>query len=84
VNVGSDRIIELAMVKVQPSGSKDVKTYRINPTIPIPAEATAVHGISDSDVKNEPPFTALAKDIHAFLGGCDLAVIIQTSLTYPS
>lgn len=73
VNVGTDRIVEIAMVKVQPSGSNDNRTYRINPTIPIPPETTAIHGISDDDVKDSPTFAQLAQDINAFLGGCDLA-----------
>ena len=61
------------MVKVHPSGSLDSRTYRLNPTIPIPAESTAVHGISNEDVKDAPVFAAVAQDINAFLGGCDLA-----------
>ena len=73
VNVGSDRIIEIGMVKVHPSGSRDVRTHRINPTIPIPAESSAVHGITDADVKDAPTFASLAQEIFAFLGGSDLA-----------
>ena len=49
------------MVKVEPDGSKQVKTRRINPERPIPAEATAVLGITDEDVKGEPTFKQIAK-----------------------
>lgn len=73
VNVGTDRIIELAMLKAYPGGKVESKCYRINPTIPIPAEATRVHHISDDDVKNEPTFAQLARELNAFMAGCDLA-----------
>jgi DNA polymerase-3 subunit epsilon len=73
VNVGSDRIVEMAMVKLHPSGERKTWSFRVNPTIPIPAESTAVHGISDDDVRNEPTFAAMAQEILAFLGGSDLA-----------
>ena len=56
VDTAHDRIVEISMVKVDPDGTKQVKTRRINPEMPIPAEATAVHGISDEDVKDEPTF----------------------------
>ncbi len=72
VNVGADRIVEIALLKIYPNGNKDSKTMRINPTIPIPAEASKVHGIYDKDVQDCPTFNDVARDINAFLGGCDL------------
>ena len=71
VDTSKDRIVEISMIKVMPDGSKDVKTRRVNPEIPIPAEATAVHGITDEDVKNEPTFRQLAKSLAQFIQGCD-------------
>ena len=71
VDTSKDRIVEISMIKVMPDGSKDVKTRRINPEMPIPAEATAVHGITDEDVKNEPTFRQLAKSLAQFIQGCD-------------
>ena len=59
------------MVKVGVDGEKIVKTRRINPEMHIPAEATAVHGISDEDVKDEPTFRQIAKSLAAFIEGCD-------------
>ena len=59
------------MVKVMVDGTKQVKTRRINPEMPIPAEATAVHGITDDDVKNEPTFKQIAKSLAQFIEGCD-------------
>jgi len=73
VNIGSDRIVEIALLKIHPNGNRESKTLRINPTIPIPAEITAIHHICDDDVKDCPKFSDVAKDIHAFIGGCDLA-----------
>lgn len=69
----NDRIVEISICKLMPDGSKQVKTRRINPTIPIPAGATEVHGISDDGVKNEPKFELLAPGILKFLEDCDIA-----------
>ena len=71
VDTSKDRIVEISMIKVMPDGSKDVKTRRVNPEMPIPAEATAVHGITDEEVKNEPTFRQLAKSLAQFIQGCD-------------
>lgn len=73
LDVASDRIVELSIVKVMPDGSRIVKTRRINPTIPISPEARAVHGISDEDVKDCPTFKQLAKSIAKLMEGCDIA-----------
>lgn len=73
VNVGSDRIVEISVLKLLPNGEKEVKTKRINPTIPIPKDATAIHGISNEDVKDAPTFKAIAKNLANYLEGCDLA-----------
>jgi DNA polymerase-3 subunit epsilon len=63
--------VEISTVKVFPNGDKEVKTRRLNPEMHIPEEATAVHGITDEDVANEPPFRAIAKSLAAYLEGCD-------------
>lgn len=71
-----DRIVEMAAIKLRPDGSSEEKLKRFNPGMPIPKEATAVHGITDEDVKEEPPFVKVArgpKGIAAFFAGCDLA-----------
>jgi len=73
VNVGADRIVEIALLKIHPSGTKESKRYLINPTIPIPEVVTKIHGITDEQVKDAPKFADVAKEVHAFLGGCDLA-----------
>jgi len=56
INVANDRIIEIAVIKVFPNGDVQRKTNVLNPTIPIPAESTAIHGISVDDVKDKPTF----------------------------
>lgn len=73
INVVKDRIVEISIVKVMPNGEKIIKTKKVNPTIPIPAETTKIHGISDEDVKDAPTFKDIAKDIAKFLEGADLA-----------
>ena len=71
VDTANDRIVEISMVKVGVDGSKVVKTRRINPEMHIPEVATAVHGITDEDVKDEPTFRQIAKSLAAFIEGCD-------------
>lgn len=73
VNVACDKIVEISIIKLQPDGKREIKTRRVNPGIPIPPECTAVHGISDEDVKDEPTFKALAKSLAQFIGNSDLA-----------
>ncbi len=73
LNVATDRIVEISIVKINPDGSEEIKTRRINPTIPISPEAQNVHGISDEDVKNEPTFAQIAKSLAKWMEGCDIA-----------
>jgi DNA polymerase III subunit epsilon len=67
-----DRIVEISVLKVYPSGERQQRTRRINPGIPIPAEASAVHGIKDADVADQPKFAQVAAGLISFLDGCDL------------
>ena len=72
-NIANDRIVELAFLKVLPSGETQKMVDRVNPTIPIPEESSMIHGIRDEDVKDAPTFKSLAKNLAKFLEGCDLA-----------
>ena len=72
-NVGVDRIVEISVIKLHPDGIEEVKTWRVNPAMPIPLESSLVHGIYDDDIKHEPAFKDLAKDIAAFFDASDLA-----------
>jgi len=69
----TDRIVEIAALKVSPDGSVAVYETRVNPGVKIPREATAVHGITDADVADAPTFAEVAPRLAAFLEGCDLA-----------
>lgn len=71
VDTSKDRIVEISLVKVMPDGEQLIKTRRINPEMPIPAEATAVHHITDEDVKDCPTFRQVAKSLAQWLEGCD-------------
>lgn len=72
VQVAKDRIVELAVLKVNPNGSEEMKRWLVNPEMPIPPETTAIHGISDEMVANAPTFKEIAKEVHQLLKGCDL------------
>jgi len=73
VNIAKDRIIEISILKVFPNGNKSSHTWRVNPTIPIPSSTSAIHGIYDEDVKNEPAFKELAPKIYEMIKDSDLA-----------
>lgn len=73
INTSTDRIVEIAIIKVHPDGMEETKTMRINPGVPIPKEVSLIHGIYDEDVKNAPTFKDVAKELHQFFVGADLA-----------
>lgn len=73
VDISNDRVVEISMLKVNPDGSKEKMTERLNPTIPIPLEVSEIHGIFDIDVEHSPTFLERAKAYEAFIGGADLA-----------
>lgn len=72
INIGSDRIVEIAMVRIKPDGTQKVMRKLINPEMPIPPASTAIHGISDEMVKDAPTFKQAAGEIKQFLDNCDL------------
>src|ERR1700750_1550318 len=72
-NIGIDRIVEISIIKLNLDGSEEVKTWRVNPEMPIPLETSLVHGIYDEDIKDEPAFKALAEAVAAFISDSDLA-----------
>jgi DNA polymerase-3 subunit epsilon len=72
VNPGTDRIVEIAIIKVMPDGSKLPKRKLINPEMPIPKGASDVHGITDDMVKDAPTFKQVANEIKQFLDHCDI------------
>lgn len=73
LDLKKDRIVELALIKMTPHGDVLERVRRFNPEMPIPPEATAVHGISDADVADEEPFCRRARGLARILEGCDLS-----------
>jgi len=73
VDVATDRIVEIAIVKLLPDGSTEKHEFRVNPGIPIPPASSAIHGIYDKDIANSPTFEQLAKKLFKLLFDCDLA-----------
>ena len=73
IDIGKDRIVEISILKIFPNGNKESKTWLVNPTIPIPAATTAVHGITNEKVANEPTFKELASQVHNMIKDSDLA-----------
>lgn len=72
INVAKDRIVEISMLKVMPSGKEEQKTIRVNPEMHIPEESSKIHGIYDEDVKDAPTFKAIGKELAKYIEGCDL------------
>jgi DNA polymerase-3 subunit epsilon len=73
INVSTDKIVEIAIVKISPDGSQVIKRKLINPEMPIPKSASDIHGISDEMVKDAPTFKSVANEIKQFIEGADLA-----------
>src|SRR5690606_7808117 len=73
INISTDRIVEISILKIFPDGNQEMKTMKINPTIPIPKETSLIHGIYDKDIRDAPTFNEVAKELHQFFGGADLA-----------
>jgi DNA polymerase-3 subunit epsilon len=73
INVSTDRIVELSVLKISPNGKEEWMTTRVNPEMAIPPKSTAIHGIKDEDISKSPTFKEVARNLSAFLEGCDLA-----------
>jgi DNA polymerase-3 subunit epsilon len=73
INVATDRIIEICLLKLLPGGKTEIKTERVNPTIPISEQAKAIHGISNEDLIDKPTFVQLAPALAQFIGHSDLS-----------
>lgn len=73
VNVVKDRIVQIALLKISPDGHQEEKKTLINPMIPIPKEASEVHGILDEHVKDAPKFRQISKSLFEFMQGSDIS-----------
>ncbi len=72
IQIAKDRIVEISILKIFPDGSKTSKTWLVNPQIPIPAETTAIHGITDEKVADAPTFKQIAAEVNQLISGSDL------------
>lgn len=72
INITQDKIVEIAILKIHPDGTKETYEKRVNPGIQMTEEIVAIHGISNEDVANEPSFKDIAAEIKSFIEGCDL------------
>ena len=72
MNIVTDRIVEIALLKINIDGSEEEKLMLINPEMPIPPEVSQIHGVTDEDVKDKPTFKEVAKILAKFIEGCDL------------
>ena len=73
INIGTDKIVEISILKVFPNGNKESKTWLVNPEVEIPKSASDIHGITNEQVVTEPTFKELASKIDEMISGCDLA-----------
>src|SRR5690606_25937201 len=73
IEVAKDRVVEISILKIFPNGNKESKTWLVNPEMPIPPESSAIHGITDERVKDEPTFKELSKTIYTLIKDSDLA-----------
>ncbi len=73
IDVAQDRIVEISYLKIYPNGDEESKTMKINPTVAIPPKVTAIHGITDEDVKDAPKFSEVGRMLTKVFEGCDFA-----------
>lgn len=73
IKVATDRVVEICILRIEPDGTTSIKTLRLNPEMEIPWESTAIHGITNADVKDCPTFRQVAQELEGFLDSCDLA-----------
>lgn len=83
INIAKDRIVELAYLIIFPNGNEEGRVIRINPGIPIDPKATAIHGITNEDVKDEPHFNEIAQTLANTFEGCDFAGYNSNKFDFP-
>jgi len=83
VDTERDRVVQIAIIRVEPDGSRTTFETLVNPEVPIPPEATRVHGIKDSDVRDKPTFSQIRREVEDILEGADLAGFNSVSFDQP-
>lgn len=82
-SISQDRIVEISLLKIFPDEREELRTYRINPTIPIPLNVSEIHGIYDDDVADKPTFKELANELNNFLKECDFGGFNSNKFDFP-
>lgn len=82
-NISHDRIVEICLIKVFPDEREEIRTYRVNPGIPIPKETSEIHGIYDADVADKPSFRELGAELNNFLKECDFGGFNSNKFDFP-
>lgn len=83
IDVEKDRIVQIALIRVMPDRRRETYETLVNPERPIPPEASAVHGIKDSDVQDQPTFAQIRVDVEEFMAGADLAGFNSVNFDLP-
>lgn len=83
INVEKDRVVQIAMIRVTPDGGRTTFETLVNPERPIPAEASAVHGIRDADVRDQPTFSQIRREVEEYLADADLAGFNSVNFDLP-
>ena len=83
IDVAKDRIVEICYIKIEPNGNEESRSMRINPTVHIPEQSSAIHGIYDADVQDCPTFKEIAPSLAETFKGCDLAGFNSNSFDIP-
>lgn len=83
MNINRDRIVEISLLKIFPDENQELRTYLVNPGVPIPPEVTEIHGIKDSDVKDKPSFKDIATELNHFLKECDFGGFNSNKFDFP-
>jgi DNA polymerase-3 subunit epsilon len=83
INIAKDRIVELYAIKIQPDGTETHLHHYMNPGVPIPIEASQVHGIYDKDVADKPTFRDLSMELNSFMIDCDFGGFNSNRFDFP-
>jgi DNA polymerase III subunit epsilon len=83
MNINRDRIVEISLLKIFPEDKEEIRTYLVNPGMPIPPEVTEIHGIKDEDVKDKPGFKDIANELNNFLKDCDFGGFNSNKFDFP-
>ena len=73
LNISKERIVEIAILKINTDGSEERFKSLVNPEMIISEEVIKIHGISNEAIKDAPTFKELSTRVIEFIGNADLA-----------